>query len=98
MVDIKGAFKTFGQAIDGIREQGTNFVITLIVLGVFLGAVTTGTITQISSNFNTTLASQDAGWSGYMTTAVGVVATIVALIVVVVLKNLFGKKGKGAMA
>jgi len=92
MVDIKTAFNTVKEAFDGITAIGKTAVIGLIVLGTLIGAVTTGSIT-LPTAFNTVLAAFATTMSAWFTSGVGVVTTIIALVVVVVLVKLF-KKGK----
>jgi tryptophan synthase beta subunit len=96
-IDIKGAFETVKESISGIMGIGILTAITVIILGVLVYAVTSGSIT-LSTALNTLLNTFDASFAGWITTAVAVVATVVGLVVVVVIVKLFqkymgGKKG-----
>ena len=92
-MNISGAFKETEKAISGIVAVGFVALIGLILLGSVLNAVTSGSIT-LPTGFNSVLNAQDTTMSGYFTTGLTVVGTIVGLVVVVVLIKLF-RGGKG---
>ena len=96
-LDIKGAFKETENAVQGIVNIGFVALLGIILLGSVINAVTSGSIT-LPTGFNTVLNNQDTTMSGYFTTGLTVVTTIVSLIVVVVLIKLFKGKDKGSMA
>ena len=96
-IDLKKAFKTATEALDGVTNVGVYLAMAVIVVGSIIYAVTGGSIT-LSSGFNTVLNSLDTLISGWFTTLGSTVGTIVALVIVGVIAVLFGMKmlgGKG---
>lgn len=96
-MDIRGAVKLVRDFVVSLADSGRDIAIAIVVLGAILYAVVGGSVT-ITSNLNTLLGTLDTNLSTYMTTGIGVLATIAAFVVIVVLMKFFKKNGKGDMA
>ena len=98
-IDIKKAFKAVVEAVDGTVAVAFAAVIGVILVGTLIYSVTGGQIT-LPTGFNTVLHGFDTTMSAWFSSTIGVVTTIIALVVIVVLVVLFGYKkymggGKG---
>jgi len=89
-MDLKGAFKQAIQSVGLLLAFMILIVISVIIGGVLINAVTGGNIT-LSTNFNTVLNSLDSTTSAWFTTVVAVGTTLVGLVIVVVIVRLFRK-------
>ena len=89
-IDLKGAFKAAITAISLTLAFMILAVISVIIGGVLINAVTGGSIT-LSTGFNTVLNSLDTTTSAWFTTIVLVGTTLVGLTIVVVIVILFRK-------
>jgi len=97
-IDIKKAFKSVTEAVEGIVAVAFAATLGVILVGTLIFAVTGGQI-NLPTAFNAVLNGFDATMSAWFSSTIAIVATIVALVVVVVLVVLFGYKkymgGKG---
>jgi len=89
-IDLKGAFRAAIIAVGLTLAFMILAVISVIIGGVLINAVTGGSIT-LSSGFNTVLNSLDTTTSAWFTTLVLVGTTLVGLVIVVVIVILFRK-------
>ena len=94
-MDIKGAVKLVRDFVVELGDSGTDIAIAIVIFGAILAAVLGGNVT-ITTQLNTLLGTIDTNFSGYMTTGLGVLATIAAFIVIVVLVKFF-RRDKGSM-
>ena len=99
-MDLKGAFRSAIDSVGLLLAFMILVVISVIIGGVLINAVTGGNIT-LSGNFTNVLNGLDSTTSAWFTTVVAVGTTLVGLVIVVVIVRLFrkylsmGGKGKG---
>ena len=93
MVDIVQGFKAVAKSVPYIKEIVVGLILTLLIGGVFVYQATSGSI-AVGSTTNTALTAVETGLSGWNTSLIAVVGTVIGLIVlVVIMKVLSGKKG-----
>jgi len=95
MVSVSGGFKEVAKSVPYIKEIAVSLIMTLLIVGVFVYQATSSSI-DVGSTTNTAMVAVETGLSGWSTSLIAVIGTIIGLIVLVVIMKLLGGNKKGS--